>query len=36
MVMATPGPMLVSDSMLICAYGGVLKINVPGQVAVMM
>jgi hypothetical protein len=36
MVMGAPGPMLSMDSMLVCAYGGVIKINVPGQFTVMM
>ncbi|MDR2107454.1 MAG: DUF4280 domain-containing protein [Holosporaceae bacterium] len=36
MVMAAAGPMLTSDSMLICSFGGVIKINVPGQFTVMI
>lgn len=30
------GPILTSDSMLICAYGGVIKISVPMQFVVMV
>jgi hypothetical protein len=36
MVMASPGPLLSSDSILMCAFGGVIKINVPGQFTVMV
>ncbi|MDR1334520.1 MAG: DUF4280 domain-containing protein [Holosporaceae bacterium] len=35
-VMSKMGPMLTSDSMLICAYGGVIKINMPAQFTVLM
>jgi hypothetical protein len=35
-VMMKPGPSLTSDSMLICASGGVIKINVPAQFTVMI
>jgi hypothetical protein len=34
--MAKPGPMLTSDSMLVCAFGGAIKINVPAQFTVMI
>lgn len=35
-VLSKPGPMLNSDSMLICAYGGVIKINMPAQFTAMI
>jgi hypothetical protein len=35
-VMSKMGPMLTSDSMLICAYGGVIKINMPAQFTVLI
>ncbi|MDR0753637.1 MAG: DUF4280 domain-containing protein [Holosporaceae bacterium] len=35
-VMAKPGPMLTSDSMLVCAFGGIIKVNVPAQFTVMI
>jgi hypothetical protein len=35
-VMAKPGPILTSDSMLMCAYGGMIKITLPGQFTVMV
>jgi hypothetical protein len=34
-VMTKCGPILNSDSMLICAYGGVIKIMMPAQFTVM-
>lgn len=30
-VMSLTGPVLTNNSMLICAFGGVIKINLPGQ-----
>jgi hypothetical protein len=30
------GPLISSDTMLICAYGGVIKINMPAQFTVMI
>ncbi|MDR0581295.1 MAG: DUF4280 domain-containing protein [Holosporaceae bacterium] len=35
-VMAKPGPLLTSDSMLMCAFGGIIKANVPAQFTVMV
>jgi hypothetical protein len=35
-VMAKPGPMLTGDSILACAFGGVIKINMPAQFTVMI
>ncbi|GHT97185.1 hypothetical protein FACS1894126_0750 [Alphaproteobacteria bacterium] len=35
-VMTKLGPAVNSDSMLICAYGGVIKIAFPGQVTVLI
>lgn len=35
-VLGKPGPMINSDTMLICAYGGVIKIISPGQFTVML
>jgi hypothetical protein len=35
-VLMKPGPIMTSDSMLICAFGGVIKINVPAQFTVMI
>ena len=35
-VIASTGPILTNDSMVICAYGGVIKINVPMQFTVMV
>jgi hypothetical protein len=34
--MAKPGPLLTSDSMLICAFGGIIKANMPAQFTVMV
>ena len=35
-VLSKMGPLISSDSMLICAYGGVIKINMPAQFTVMV
>ena len=34
-VMGITGPILSNNSMLICAFGGVIKVNIPGQFKVM-
>jgi hypothetical protein len=34
-VMGVTGPILPNNSMLICAFGGVIKVNIPGQFKVM-
>ncbi|MDR1375538.1 MAG: DUF4280 domain-containing protein [Holosporaceae bacterium] len=35
-VIGKTGPMLTNDSTLICAYGGVIKINMPAQFTVII
>lgn len=35
-VMGITGPILPNNSMLICAFGGIIKINIPGQFKVMV
>jgi hypothetical protein len=35
-ILTAAGPILTSDSMLICAFGGVIKINMPAEFMVMI
>jgi hypothetical protein len=35
-VLTSAGPILTSDSMLICAFGGVIKINMPAEFKVIL
>lgn len=34
-VITLTGPVLMNNSMLICAFGGIIKVNIPGQFKVM-